>query len=77
MATKIEKAVKATVAPNKTVKFEGANVGPGGEVSLPADEVAYLRKMGYLVDPAVAAATIAPGPAFDKEDAQETGGDPE
>lgn len=64
---KTEKVVKAVVAPGRTVKFDGANVGPGGEVTLPADEVAWLRKGGYLLDPAATAPTIAPGPAFEKD----------
>ena len=64
---KTEKLVKALVAPGRTVKFEGSNVGPGGEVTLPADEIAWLRKGGYLLDPAATAPTIAPGPAFEKE----------
>lgn len=67
MAAKIEKLVKAVVAQGRTVKFEGSNVGPGGEVTLAADDVAWLRKGGYLLDPAATAPTIAPGPAFDKE----------
>ncbi|MCA1860935.1 hypothetical protein LE191_12560 [Janthinobacterium sp. HSC-3S05] len=64
---KIEKLVKAVVAPGRTVKFEGKNVGPGGDVALPADEVEWLRKGGYLLDPAATAPTIAPGPAFEKD----------
>lgn len=67
MAAKIEKLVKAVVAPGRTVKFEGSNVGPGGEVSLPVSEAAWLRSGGYLLDPAATAPTIAPGPAFEKE----------
>lgn len=64
---KTEKVVKAVVAPGRTVKFEGKNVGPGGDVALPADEVEWLRKGGYLLDPAATAPTVAPGPAFEKE----------
>lgn len=64
---KTEKVVKAVVAPGRTVKFEGKNVGPGGAVALPADEVEWLRKGGYLLDPAATAPTIAPGPAFEKD----------
>ncbi|WP_139143592.1 MULTISPECIES: hypothetical protein [unclassified Janthinobacterium] len=64
---KIEKLVKAVVAPGRTVKFEGIHVGPGGDVTLPAGEVAWLRKGGYLLDPAATAPTIAPGPAFEKD----------
>jgi hypothetical protein len=64
---KPEKLVKAVVAPGRTIKFGGINVGPGGEVTLPADEVAWLRKGGYLLDPAATAPTIAPGPAFEKD----------
>ena len=64
---KTEKLVNAVVAPGRTVKFEGSNVGPGDEVALPADEIAWLRKGGYLLDPAATAPTIAPGPAFEKE----------
>ncbi len=64
---KTEKVVKAVVAPGRTVKFEGKNVGPGGDVALPADEVEWLRKGGYLLDPAATAPTIAPGPAFEKD----------
>lgn len=67
MAAKTEKVVKAVVAPGRTVKFEGKNVGPGGDVALPAYEVECLRKGGYLLDPAATAPTIAPGPAFEKE----------
>lgn len=67
MADKTEKLLKAVVAPGRTVKFEGSNVAPGGEVTLPADEIAWLRKGGYLLDPAATAPTIAPGPAFEKE----------
>lgn len=64
---KTEKLVKAVVAPGRTVKFEGSNVGPGGEVTLPAYEIVWLRKGGYLLDPAATAPTVAPGPAFEKE----------
>lgn len=67
MAAKTEKLVKAVVAPGRTVKVDGKNVGPGGDVTLPADEVEWLRKGGYLLDPAATAPTIAPGPAFEKE----------
>ena len=67
MAAKTEKVVKAVVAPGRAVKFEGKIVGPGGDVILPADEVEWLRKGGYLLDPAATAPTIAPGPAFEKE----------
>lgn len=62
MATK---NVTAVVAPRKTVMFEGKYVGPGGEVTLPADEVAELRAVGFLVNPDAAdAPTPGPGPSF-------------
>jgi hypothetical protein len=63
------KLVKAVVAPRKTVMFEGQYVGPGTEISLPADEVAELRGLGFLVDPeAPEAPAIGEGPTFGSTD---------
>jgi len=57
--------VKAVVAARKTVLFEGKYVGPGTEISLPADEVAELRALGFLVDPeAPDAPATGEGPSF-------------
>ena len=60
------KLVTATVAQRKTVLFDGKYLGPGSEVSLPADEVAELRALGFLVDPAAQdAIAVGAGPVFD------------
>jgi hypothetical protein len=40
------------------------NFGPGREVTLPADEIVSLRKLGYLIDPEQSPIPIAPGPSF-------------
>ena len=59
------KLVTAQVAPRKTVLFDGKYVGPGAEISLPADEVADLRALGFLVDPqAPEAPATGQGPDF-------------
>lgn len=63
------KLVTAIVAQRKTVLFEGKYVGPGSEISLPADEVAELRGLGFLVDPeALDAPPTGEGPSFDAVD---------
>jgi len=60
------KLVTAIVAERKTVLFEGKYAGPGTEISLPADEVAELRALGFLVDPtAPEAPATGEGPTFD------------
>ena len=38
--------------------------GPGQEVTLPAAEIAHLRRARDLVDPNAAAAELGPGPSF-------------
>ncbi|MEK6420019.1 MAG: hypothetical protein V4801_10460 [Burkholderia gladioli] len=54
------------VARGRTVKVDGKSVVAGKEVTLPAGEIAALRKAGYLVDPKAAevarndGATIGP-----------------
>lgn len=59
------KLIKAIVAERKNVLFEGKYVGPGTEISLPADEVAELRGLGFLVDPeAPDAPATGEGPNF-------------
>ena len=58
--------VTAVVAERKTVMVDGKYVGPGGEVTLPSDEVIELRALGFLVDPASAVATpVGDGPTFE------------
>ncbi|MET3135532.1 hypothetical protein AAKU55_005843 [Oxalobacteraceae bacterium GrIS 1.11] len=62
------KLIAATVTARKTVMFEGVYIGPGGEVRLPAGEVAELRALGFLVDPGGPdAPPDGPGPDFDAE----------
>jgi hypothetical protein len=39
-------------------------VGPGGEVELPADEIARLTELGYLGDPDAIAPPLGGGPGY-------------
>lgn len=61
---KSEGAVKAIVAPGRTLSFPGEQCGPGAEVRLPQEEVVRLRALGYLVDPAAKPLPVGNGPTF-------------
>jgi len=73
-APRAKAAAKADVAMVEAVVLRGTimvgdhgeeeAVGPGGKVTLPADQVAALRKRGVLVDPE-AAPTFNAGPVSD------------
>jgi len=60
-----EKLFKAIVAKGRTVMVGERNVGPGKEVSLPADEIRKLAAGGFLVDPNAPEIPRADGPSFD------------
>lgn len=65
----VDGLVTAIVAPRKTVMVDGKYVGPGSEVILPADEVAELRALGFLVNPDAAdAPATGAGPDFGSAD---------
>lgn len=49
----------AIVAPRRSVEQGGKRYGPGAQVTLSSDDIAKLRKAGFLVDPDAAAATSA------------------
>jgi hypothetical protein len=40
-----------TVARGRTVRIVNIEYHPGAEVTLPAGEIAWLRELGFLVDP--------------------------
>jgi len=61
------KLIKAIVAPRKTLMYGGKYVGSGIEVSLPAEEVAELQKLGFLVDSSSAPLpATGQGPVFEQ-----------
>lgn len=51
-----------------TALRQGQGVGPGATVRLPADEVARLRTLGFLVTPGVAAPATGNGPTFESKE---------
>ena len=59
-----QKLVEATVAPGRTVTVGKKDFGPGKKVSLPSEEVASLRVLGFLVDPAAPEIPRGDGPTF-------------
>ncbi len=59
---------KAVVANGRTVFAGDKRYGPGAEVSLPAEEIATLRSLGFVVDPDAKAAPASDGPTFDSKE---------
>lgn len=55
----------AVVAKGRTVVFEGRTYGPEEKVSLPADEIARLRGLGYLANPDAPEVARGNGPVFE------------
>lgn len=63
VAAKTEKAI---VAKGRSVHVTARKtVGEGEEVELPVAEVAYLRRIGFLVDPKVKETARGFGPNYD------------
>lgn len=60
---KAGKTVEAVVAHGRSVTDpDGARVGPGGKVTLPAQEVRHLRKLGFLIGADEEFSASRPGP---------------
>ncbi|WP_434715507.1 hypothetical protein [Paraburkholderia sp. A3RO-2L] len=68
MAAPDKGASRATVARGRTITIDGKQVGPGEEVSLPASEIAQLRKAGFLTTPGEAELPRGDGPVFSPSD---------
>jgi len=61
-----QELVTATVAKGRTIKIGGRLIGPGNTVEMSAEEVANLRRLGFLVDPDAAEHLVDSGPTYVK-----------
>lgn len=51
-------AARGIVARGRTVKIGDKHFGPGAEITVPEDEMAWLRGLGYVIDPGAKAPEI-------------------
>lgn len=63
-ASQVEEKEAGIVAPGRSVMVGRTRHGPGSTVTLPVDEIAQLRELGFFLDPEKPLPEASRGPEY-------------